>query len=208
MNPPVDAEPIELAFRKCSAHTGAMEKGPRSCCPVSLALDAIGDRWSLLILRDLVLRGKRRYQEFLNSDEGISTNILADRLTRLERQGLISKSGDPEDKRHILYAPTQKGLDLLPVVFEMARWSLKYEPVADKEPFHGRGDDRALIRRIMTRFLKRNPPALGRSALGELRRETARRRRPVGDTPAPRGRQAREYQRRSRDLEESKALLE
>lgn len=77
------------------------------------------------------MRGKSRYQEFLNSEEGISTNILADRLVRLERQGLISKSDDPDDKRQFRYSPTQKGLDLLPVIFEMARWSLKYDPHVD-----------------------------------------------------------------------------
>jgi DNA-binding HxlR family transcriptional regulator len=99
---------------------------------VSLALDAIGDKWSLLILRDLIMRGKSRYHELLNSEEGISTNILADRLVRLERQGLISKSDDPDDKRQFRYSPTQKGLDLLPVIFEMARWSFKYDPSVDK----------------------------------------------------------------------------
>jgi DNA-binding HxlR family transcriptional regulator len=96
-----------------------------------LALEAIGDRWSLLILRDLIMRGKRHYQDFLNSEEGIATNILADRLARLERQGLISKSSDPDDKRQYRYSPTRKGLDLLPVIFEMARWSKKYNPHID-----------------------------------------------------------------------------
>ncbi|HKX18259.1 MAG TPA: helix-turn-helix domain-containing protein [bacterium] len=129
---------MQLAFHKRSAHTGAVERQPRSRCPVSLALDAIGDKWSLLILRDITLREKRRYHEFLNSEEGISTNILADRLARLERQGLISKSADPDDRRQFVYAPTQKGLDLLPVVFEMARWSLKYSRAADRKPFSGR----------------------------------------------------------------------
>ena len=105
---------------------------------MSLALDAIGDKWTLLILRDVILREKRRYHEFLNSEEGISTNILADRLARLEKQGLISKVADPDDRRQFVYAPTRKGLDLLPVVFEMARWSLKYSPAADRRPFAGR----------------------------------------------------------------------
>lgn len=200
----------KLAFRQGSEHTEDMERTPRSHCPVSLALDAIGDRWSLLILRDLILRGKQRYQEFLNSEEGISTNILADRLARLERQGLISKSGDSDDKRQFLYAPTEKGLDLLPVVFEMARWSLKYEPGADKRPFRrgSPGVDRDLVRRIMALFTKRNPPVSRRSAVSELRREAAPRRGALGDGPAPRNRQARDHQRRSADLEESKALPE
>lgn len=109
-----------------------MKRDARSHCPVSLALEAIGDKWSLLILRDLIMRGKSRYHEFLNSEEGISTNILADRLAQLERQGLLSKSDDPDDKRQFRYSPTQKGLDLLPVIFEMARWSVKYDPYVDR----------------------------------------------------------------------------
>lgn len=108
-----------------------VEKGPRSHCPISLALEAIGDKWSLLILRDLIMRGKTRYQEFLNSEEGIATNILADRLARLEQQGLIAKADDPADKRQFRYAPTQKSLDLLPVIFEMGRWSARYDPYTD-----------------------------------------------------------------------------
>ena len=113
-----------------------MQRCPRSHCPVSLALEAIGDKWSLLILRDLIMRGKSRYQELLTSEEGIATNILADRLLRLEKQGLVTKSHDPEDKRQFRYSPTQKALDLLPVILEMARWSLKYNPRAGQgSPF-------------------------------------------------------------------------
>ena len=116
-----------------------MRKSPRSHCPVSLALEAVGDKWSLLILRDLILRGKRRYAELLDSGERISTNILADRLIRLERLGLILKSDDPDDKRQIRYVPTQKGRDLLPVIVEMARWSFKYDPYTDRaSPFFKR----------------------------------------------------------------------
>ena len=130
-------------------------RNPRSHCPVSLALEAIGDRWSLLILRDLIMRGKRHYQDFLNSEEGIATNILADRLARLERQGLISKSVDPEDKRQFRYSPTPKGLDLLPVIFEMARWSKKYNPRIDPaSPFLRRSeaDKEVFMKQILSQF--------------------------------------------------------
>jgi DNA-binding HxlR family transcriptional regulator len=132
-----------------------MKKFPRSHCPVSFALDAIGDRWSLLILRDLVLRGKRRYQEFLSSEEGISTNILADRLVRLEKQRLISKRIDSGDKRQIGYFATQKALDLVPVIFEMARWSAKYDPDTDRgHPFVRRmmADEIGFKRQILAQF--------------------------------------------------------
>ena len=150
-----------LVFRKWSAHTKVVDtdKNPRSesrsHCPVSLALEAIGDRWSLLILRDIILRGKRRYQEFLNSEESISTNILAERLARLEKQDLISKTTDPADKRQFRYLPTQKALDLLPVIFEMARWSFKHSPNADPDhPFaqRMRAGEKAFVRQIRSQF--------------------------------------------------------
>lgn len=121
-----------LHFASVLCKLESVEHTPRSHCPVSLALEAIGDKWSLLILRDLIMRRKSRYQELLNSEEGISTNILAARLVRLEKQGLIFKSDDPDDKRQFRYAPTQKALDLLPVIFEMARWSVKYHPRSDR----------------------------------------------------------------------------
>ena len=104
----------------------------RSDCPISLALEAFGDKWSLLILRDLILRRRRHYHEFLNAEEKISTNILADRLNHLEEIGIISKSKDPDNKKQYFYAPTRKGLDLLPVLLEFYRWSLKYDPRVDR----------------------------------------------------------------------------
>lgn len=172
------ARPEALVFRKWSAHTGTVDgtKNPRSHCPVSLALEAIGDRWSLLILRDIMLRGKRRYQEFLNSEEGISTNILAERLARLEHQGLISKTIDPVDKRQFRYLPTQKALDLLPVIFEMARWSHKYSPQADPEhPFarRMRTGKETFMREIRSQF---DAPSALASGAEDLRPQTSGRR--------------------------------
>jgi DNA-binding HxlR family transcriptional regulator len=101
------------------------------------------------------MRGKSRYQEFLKSEEGISTNILADRLVQLEGHGLISKSADPDDRRQFRYAPTQKALDLLPVIFEMARWSAKYDPHIDEaHPFLRRmkTGNEALMKQILAQF--------------------------------------------------------
>ena len=105
-----------------------MKSCPRSHCPIAFALDMFGDSWTLLLLRDLILKGKRRFQEFLASEEGISTNILADRLAKLERNGLVTRQPDPDNKKQILYAPTAKGLDLIPVMLEMIRWSAKHDP--------------------------------------------------------------------------------
>ena len=104
-----------------------MELKNRSSCPVTFALDLIGDKWSLLIMRDIILFGKRFYHEFAASDEKISTNILANRLSMLECSGVILKSKDTQDKKRYIYSPTEKGLDLLPVIISMVRWSAKYD---------------------------------------------------------------------------------
>lgn len=105
-----------------------MKRCHQSGCPIAFALDIFGDRWSLLILRDLIFKGKQRYKDFLSSEEGIATNILADRLMRLEEHGLISKQDDETNKKQFLYAPTEKGLELIPVLLEIVRWSAKHDP--------------------------------------------------------------------------------
>lgn len=102
--------------------------GPRSNCPISCALEILGDRWTLLVVRDLIFLGKRRYREFLESPEGIATNVLADRLKRLEAGGIVVKVPDPASRRSHLYLLTDKGLDLLPVLIELAQWGAKHEP--------------------------------------------------------------------------------
>lgn len=99
----------------------------RSHCPVNYALEVIGDRWALLILRDIVFRGQRTYRDFLNSEEGIATNILASRLNHLIEAGILQHEGDEADGRKGNYSLTEKGLDLIPVIFEMVLWSAKYD---------------------------------------------------------------------------------
>ena len=101
----------------------------RSRCPISLALDVIGDRWSLLIVRDLMFAGKRYYRELLRSDEGISSNILAERLARLVDVGILSRTGDPTHKQKAIYSLTPMGIDLLPIVAQLGIWGRKYLPV-------------------------------------------------------------------------------
>lgn len=103
-----------------------------STCPVTFALDTFGDKWSLLILRDMFFKGKHYYGEFLASAEKISTNILADRLGKLEGDGLLTKSRDLENSSKYRYALTQKGKDLLPLMLEMVTWSARYDPQARK----------------------------------------------------------------------------
>lgn len=99
----------------------------RSDCPISFALDMLGDKWSLLIIRDLMFKGKKYYGEFSQSEERISTNILAERLERLEAKGFISKTRDSENHSKYEYRLTQKGVDLLPVLLDIIAWSAKYD---------------------------------------------------------------------------------
>jgi DNA-binding HxlR family transcriptional regulator len=106
----------------------------RSDCPINFALETFGDPWSLLIIRDIVYFGKKTYGEFLASEEGMATNILASRLARLEEQGILVKKPSKQDKRKEEYILTEKGLDLIPVLAEMANWSAQYDPQTGAPP--------------------------------------------------------------------------
>lgn len=98
----------------------------RSDCPVSFALDFWGDKWTLLVLRDILLEGKRFYKEFRSSKEGIATNILSDRLKKLEQNGIVRSAVYAQNRSQKEYFPTQKGKDLLPVLLEIMVWSYTY----------------------------------------------------------------------------------
>ncbi len=112
-----------------------MEKH-RSRCPVNLALEVFGDKWSLIIIRDIMFEGKRYFRELLQSEEKIASNILADRLAMLEEQGIVSKTDDPDHKQKYIYSLTSKGIDLLPILVEIGAWSIKHEPVDIKKHKH------------------------------------------------------------------------
>ena len=99
----------------------------RSDCPISFALDLFGDRWSLLVVRDLGLKGKRSFSELAASDEGVATNVLSDRLARLEEAGIILKSRDPNDGRRYVYRLSEAGKDLIPVMVELIVWSAAHD---------------------------------------------------------------------------------
>jgi DNA-binding HxlR family transcriptional regulator len=92
----------------------------------------LGDRWSLLIIRDMMLRGAHTYKTFLNCYEGIATNILADRLRRLAENGIITAEPDPSDGRKLIYSLTQKGIDLAPVLTEMVLWAAEHEDTGNQ----------------------------------------------------------------------------
>jgi DNA-binding HxlR family transcriptional regulator len=108
----------------------------RSGCPLNASVEILGDRWSLLIIRDMMLRGFRAYKEFLESYEGIATNILADRLRKLVTHGIITTEPDPSDGRKLIYLLTAKGIDLAPVLAEMVLWAAAHEDT----------DNQALVR--------------------------------------------------------------
>lgn len=109
------------------AETNKRETG----CPIAFGLDTFGDRWSLLIIREIMLRGKRTYSEFLEADEGIASNILVARLKHLEAEGIVEKSRDPENRRAFIYELTKKGRDLAPILLEIIIWS----GLHDNRPF-------------------------------------------------------------------------
>lgn len=109
-----------------------MQQKRRSFCGISTALEIFGDKWSLLVVRDLMFRGKHTFKDFLTSDEGIATNILADRLARLEEQGIVFKARHPDSKSMNLYCLTEKGIDLMPILFEIIVWSDKHSTISEK----------------------------------------------------------------------------
>lgn len=103
----------------------------RSNCPVSSSLDIFGDKWSLLIMRDMIFYNKSTYGDFLKSEEKIATNILANRLLNLEEHQIIQKLEHPDSKAKVLYKLTEKGIDLLPIIVEIQLWADKYFTLPD-----------------------------------------------------------------------------
>src|SRR5216684_1868005 len=102
----------------------------RSGCPLSVSLEMFGDRWSLLIIRDLMFKDRHEFRDFLGAEEGIATNILSNRLRRLEGHGIIARTPDLLDARKVQYRLTAKGLDLAPVLIEMMIWAATHEKTA------------------------------------------------------------------------------
>ena len=106
----------------------------RSNCPLSFSLDIFGDKWSLLIIRDIIMMGKFSFIDFSRSAEKIASNILTSRLDLLEKEGIISKQISPKNKSKFIYSLTRKGIDLQPVLIEMMKWGAKYNPETPLPP--------------------------------------------------------------------------
>jgi DNA-binding HxlR family transcriptional regulator len=140
--------------RRKTAGRQRPSRGRRSGCPISLALEMLGDAWSLLIVRDLMFKGLRTYNDFLGSDEGIASNVLADRLAKLEAAGILEKHPDEGDGRRFVYRLSDKGIDLAPVLVELVIWSARHEkteaPAAVVRAM--RGDRAAFIADVRKRW--------------------------------------------------------
>ncbi len=104
----------------------------RSGCPINLTLEVLGDKWSLLILRDMMFGNRRHFRELLRSQEGISSNILADRLKMLLDEGLLTRADDPSHKQKAIYSLTEKSIELLPVFAQIGAWGTKHLPVSEE----------------------------------------------------------------------------
>ena len=128
----------------------------RSDCPISSSLDVFGDKWSLLIIRDLMDAKECTYGDFLKSPEGIATNILATRLQNLEENKLIEKLDHPDSKAKVLYKLTPKGVDLVPVMIEISLWAEKYFSIPDD-------------RKAMLKEVKKDKAGFIKNAIKELK---------------------------------------
>lgn len=128
MSPKGNAEKSRVSKRYETKH------GSRSACPIANSLDILGDKWTLLIMRDLLFLGKKYYSELACSDEHIASNLLAERLSKLVHYGLISTTQSNADARKIVYQPTEKGRDLVPVLFQLIRWGNNHIPGTNRPP--------------------------------------------------------------------------
>lgn len=132
-----------------------LPRTPRSGCPINFGLELFGDKWTLLVLRDLLIAGKTTFKQFQQSEEGIASNILSERLSRLECAGLVTRHVDPTDKRQAAYAPTNAGQKLLPVLVEMAYWGARHDAATAAPPEFVQAyeyDREALLRAMCSGF--------------------------------------------------------
>jgi DNA-binding HxlR family transcriptional regulator len=140
----------------------------RSGCPINLSLEVLGDKWSLVIIRDMMFGNRRHFRELLNrSDEGIASNILADRLHRLTEHGLVSRAPDPSHKQKVIYSLTEPAIQLVPVMAHLGAWGRRHLPVT-----------RELS--VRAELLERGGPELWEEFMDELREQHLGVARPAG----------------------------
>jgi DNA-binding HxlR family transcriptional regulator len=135
-------------------------KSPRSYCPINLSLEIFGDSWTLLVLRDIVFGGKRHFRELLQSQEGIASNILADRLATLLAHGVVTKRDDPTHKQKAIYSLTEKGIALVPVLAQIGIWGRHNVPAFDRADAETKA---------VNRMLERGGPELWGKMMDDLR---------------------------------------
>jgi DNA-binding HxlR family transcriptional regulator len=135
----------------------AMEQ--RSGCPINLSLEVFGDRWSLIILRDMIFAGRRHFRELLNGSlEGIASNILADRLKRLMELGMLTRANDPSHKQKAIYSLTEMSIELVPIMAQLGAWGRAWLPVSEELS-------------IRAELLEKGGPGMWRQFMEELRHE-------------------------------------
>jgi DNA-binding HxlR family transcriptional regulator len=141
----------------------------RSGCPLNASVEILGDRWSLLIIRDMMLRGFRTYKEFLQSYERIATNILADRLQKLMAHGIITMGPDSSDGRKLIYSLTPKGIDLAPVLTEMVLWAAAHEDTANQALVREMRKDKEQFLSVIRQRWAQTTQTVNRKLAGKLR---------------------------------------
>ena len=134
----------------------------QSGCPIAFTLDVIGDKWSLLIIRDMIFKGRRYFSEFLEAHEKIATNILTDRLKKLEDCEIISKTQNPEHQKKYIYELTPKGVALIPVILEIILWGTRNDPntTTPKELFRRLNKDKFEFTQEIIEAVRNHKPAL------------------------------------------------
>lgn len=124
-------------------------------CPIRFGMGIFGDKWTLLIVRDLMFKGKRHFGEFTDPEENISTNVLADRLARLQENGIVTKERDPQNRSKYVYSLSDKGIDLMPVMLAIVDWAEKY-------------DENTEVPRAFIRKLRKDPEGLRKEIVAGL----------------------------------------
>jgi DNA-binding HxlR family transcriptional regulator len=151
-----------------------MRDDQRSGCPINLTLEVVGDKWSLLIIRDMIFGNRRHFRELLTqSEERIASNILADRLKTLVERGILTKADDPTHKQKAIYSLTEQGIELLPILAQMAGWGLKYLPVTEELGIRAK-----LLQEGGPKMWEELMAELRETHLGMARAENGKRKRP------------------------------